>query len=181
MNLRTSIIAAASFIFMLCVWGVVAYEGEHVMSMFGQIDSYRQQIVTDEGQAATAQDLHKAFLGVGDDPHIFDQYFISATDSPDFIGGIETLAQSTGLGVNVGSVDIQQGTGGNDLVMSLSVSGSWTDILRLVRLIELLPYAASVQSIDFESSGAGGQQAAPAGKVPVAGWNADIELSVAAQ
>ena len=140
------------------------------------MNTLRDQIVSGLTQAASATSIRKAFIGLGEDPHIFDQYFISATGTPVFIGNIEDLAQSEHLTVSIGSVTQSGSAETSELNLTLSVVGSWTDALHFIHLLELLPYGATVSQVNLVSSNENGLSVA--GATSVKNWRADIQLNV---
>ena len=181
MKTRTKIICAVSILLALCAWGAVALEIQDVMGHMADVDSDTQQIVTDETDAVSTQSLRKAFYGVGEDSHIFDAYFVSATDTPVFIENIEGVAQANRLTISIGSVSIAPATGGSSLAMTVSVTGAQKDILHFVQLLELMPYAVSVAAVDLQAPDRGDGSTAAMASTSSTQWRADIQFSVAAQ
>jgi len=179
MKSSTKIIAGVSFFVALCAWGFVGGEINNILSRIASVNNLQQQITSAQSVAATTASLRKTFLGIGEDSHIFDSYFVSATDTPTFIGNIETLAQANNLNVSIASVNISSQGSEKELNITLSVIGSWTNTVNFIHLLELLPYGVTLGQVDLTSSNSSGLHVS-GGNSEATSWRADIQLGIAA-
>ena len=85
-------------------------------------------------------------------------YFVPADNIIKFITDIESLGTKTGSTVTLGSIDADPltnatiGTVGN-INARVNVEGSWTSIMKVLALIERMPFAASISHVNLSNAG----------------------------
>lgn len=79
----------------------------------------------------------------------FSKFFVNYREPVGFIETLEDLARKTGV---ILAIDLALGApGANELPLRLNIEGSERNVLRYLRLLELLPYQILVEDIGFQS------------------------------
>lgn len=79
----------------------------------------------------------------------FSKFFVNYREPVEFIETLEDLARKTG---NILSIDLALGSPGlKELPLRLNIEGSEKNVLRYLKLLELLPYQILVEDIGFQN------------------------------
>ncbi len=79
-------------------------------------------------------------------------YLLKRDDVASFIDELSRLQAASGTSMDVRSVDAKKGGVGKaaeELGLTVAVSGSWSQVMHFLSLIESLPYGVGITSIDF--------------------------------
>ena len=81
--------------------------------------------------------------------NLLSNFFINYREPVEFIETLEDLAKKTGV---ILAIDLALGVpGANELPLRLNIEGSEKNVLRYLRLLELLPNQILVEDIGFQS------------------------------
>lgn len=139
------------------------------------------------------QNVNKSAEKTSEDGVKILNYFIKPDGAIDFVSSVESTAGDFSLKYNTNSIDnvendVLGGQGKDLLKMSMTLSGSWKNILKFLTYVESLPYAVQVERVELSSTSPIASNIAPAGtssssaKAKVAAsdslWNLSITFSV---
>jgi hypothetical protein len=87
-----------------------------------------------------------------DEINVFlDSLYIPEDNAVSFIEYIESVADDAGVSLDIKKFDIENG----DLLMNIEVVGGWSQINRLLVMIENLPYYTVIEKFNLSVSNAG--------------------------
>lgn len=97
-------------------------------------------------------------------------FLVNDNNALAFIQKVESVGKESGAAVSISSLSSGAAPGSSKQAVSaiVSMNGSWQAVMRAIGLVESLPYALSVRSVNLNSS--------PAAVAPA--WSASISLSV---
>ena len=104
-------------------------------------------------EATRAQEAQNQLAGLEDDEAQISQYFVATRDVVPFLTNIESIGRTFGTKVNVVSVSAAQGKPHGHLILSVSITGSFDNVLRTVGALEYAPYDIALQSLSLDTTG----------------------------
>jgi hypothetical protein len=176
MRLRThynsfTIIAALLTVVFFTAWGVLIYRGYSIKAEIAATAG-----ATENAQAKSARllSLKNTVRDLKDDIEVIEDRFIAKDGIPAFIDMLDTQAEKAGVKININSINLDE----NDpLLQTLKIhmtgSGSWEGAVRLIDILEKLPYALEIKNLSFQKSNEDDKNAG------MWNWNANIEVKVA--
>lgn len=152
---------------------LAAVAGGYVI-WYQQLDTMRTRLVTlsDEIRTKTldrerAANARTTLATLATDEAQLESYLVSTTDIVSFLEHIESLGSAFGTDVEVASVTDDGGTPRGHLTFSLSISGSFTGVMRTLGALEYGAYAVNVRNVNLDAAiGEGGT-----------GWRATLTAS----
>jgi|GEM_PF-2445860 hypothetical protein len=170
--------------YLLLTLSVLAIFAASSAYAFMYIDTVKEaqdeSIVKAEAAAAAEQSLQAKNMETTYDNTVADRellpsFLISANDAVPFIDAVEAIGPATDAKISISS--LSSGTGGNSSVpvvtADISVVGSWGNVMRAIQMVENMPYAISVGSINLDVLSGGNSSAKSASR-----WTAVIDISV---
>ncbi len=136
----TTIISALVFIFF---FRAIQNKNEHTLVLMNTLADRM-------AQKENAQILKQKFDEVSSIKDTIDGYFVDPKDI-NFINSIESLGSSFGADVKVESFDIPQNSK-NTLSVKISSSGSFVNMMRLLVLVENMPYKLNITRAYLDKS-----------------------------
>lgn len=107
------------------------------------------------------QSLTKTYVDTGAERERLKSYFLDRDDVVSFVEAIEALGPKSGAGIKISSLSL---TGAR-----VEAEGSWSSVMRALKLSETLPYGTIVSNVRLSTSGTGD-------KAPI--WSLSYDLSV---
>lgn len=104
------------------------------------------------------ESLRKATENTSDQKQKITDLFVSTNKAVDFIGEVEGLAKASNLSYSTKSIENSDAGNLSEqnkdlLTITISTTGSWSNTIKFIRLIETLPYSVKVESVDLTSAG----------------------------
>lgn len=134
-----------------------------------QAEAERQKVSKDILALASSTAAARARLGT---------LFVPADDAVAFIQSVESVGSASGATVAISAISAslpdgaKPGTIGT-ITAHVSVSGSWSGVMRALELLEDLPYRSSVEKVSLATSIPAGDR----GSQGVRAWTASVDLS----
>ncbi len=115
---------------------VIAHKNEHASAVLVTLDSKIKNKQDSETLKNKIEELDKVHETLG-------SYFIDATRIDSFIEYLEKLGSDVGVGIKVN--DFENSLDENNvLLVELSATGKFTDVMRIIKLIENAPYQTKI-------------------------------------
>jgi len=133
--------ASAGILFGYWIWyGIVADKSSAVASL-------QDQITTKTETASRIASARVALSEIAGDEDIVRNYFISEDGVVAFINDLEAHGRAQGAEVSVLSVSTNTSSTSPSLLLSLSIKGPFSSVLRTVGTIEYAPYDLSIPEL----------------------------------
>lgn len=146
-NLIAAILFSSIFV-ILSVW-IFAWFATGVWGMPFDIQVAKSRAAALEMKRKEARAMSTLFEERREAIERFSKFFVNYREPAEFIETLEDLARKTGV---ILSIDLALGAPGvNELPLRLNIEGSEKNVLRYLKLLELLPYKILVEDIGFQS------------------------------
>jgi Tfp pilus assembly protein PilO len=143
----------------LAALGGFSYVVSYISGLSQKTSDIKSDIESKQIKINHIQNVNKSAEKTSEDGIKIVNYFIKSDGVIDFVSSVESTAGDFSLKYNTTSID----NAGNDVLaaqgkdllkMSMTLSGSWKNILRFLTYIESLPYAVRVERVELSSSAA---------------------------
>jgi len=158
----------ASALLLILLGAYVVWYGS-VRNLSAQAASLDGQITARQQDSARAASARRALDSIASDESALASHFVSAGNVVPYLEGLESQGSSLGTKIDVGSVS-QESAPQPHLALSLSIKGSFADVMRTLGTIEYGPVDAQVSNVTLDSV-PGAEGAAPV-------WTAAVTMSV---
>jgi len=179
-NTKTKIIAAAVAVFILIAgYAYLYFDFVRTNDSISADSAAISQEATQEQQVIG---LRQTVASLQKDQGLLDSLFVDNDKVADFIQSIESLADTAGvshqLSINVQPDDSLAADNKELLQFHMTTSGSWTNTIRFMTLLENMPYKVYVGSVELgegsdQVSGVSGSPQKSSGS-----WKGDFDFSV---
>ncbi len=158
MNNTTKNLYIVMLIVALCAVGGYVYATRYVSGLTQKTSDTKEEIDNLEAKYNHLQALHKAAANTSDEKGKISSYIVRPGGSVDFITNIEQVAAASRLSYNTDRIEAKDvpelGDSQKELLeVAFSASGNWSDLVRFVKLVELMPYGMKIQRVEFTSLG----------------------------
>lgn len=140
--------------FSLLVMGLYAYAFTKVFKKNERIAFLEAQVKAQAEESDNLTSIKGRIADTASSRAKLDSYFISKDGVVTFLNKFESLAAENDLLLEVNTVAIEDEVTAPELFehvrLSASVTGTWSDVYRFSRLIELMPFKVHVDLVDFE-------------------------------
>lgn len=135
----------------LVVLGLIFYEVRHKNQ---QISSVQNEISFESKKIDRLKNLQTLVETTSGDRELLDHYFLSKDNLVEFISLVEQLAKDAGVKVGLDNVGEEESENSQylNLRMNISTSGSWSDVLRYIAMLENLPYVVKLDNFILQRS-----------------------------
>lgn len=125
-------------------------QNRSVIALASDLEKFER---ADKQLSSTRSTLNQAEPDLGK----MEGYYIAADGVADFVSRIEALARENRLSIEVEGLEakeVDKQTKGfqEKLMLRIETNGSWLDTYRFLRLVELLPYKAVLESVSVARS-----------------------------
>ena len=173
------VMACAVTVFVIAVYAYMYHEvGRSIAA--GQ--EAQAAVVSGRADKARAQEFMGAYRSSASDLARLPGFFVPSDDAVAFIEAVEGLGTETGATDTISAIqanDLDGSAPGTEGAVSahVSVSGSWSEDMRVLELAELLPYQTTVSGtrLDTGSSAGGAKGSSSSGHV----WNLSFDIKAA--
>jgi len=168
LSIFTAILAVGVFIFFI---NVIKNKNRHTSAVLTTLEDKINQ----KENIAT---LEKKLIELEETRQDIDSHFVNSSQIDSFISYLEELGVDAGAEVEVKSVEIAKEE--NTIIGQLSARGTFTNVMEVVNLIEIIPYQIHVTSIYLNKSTESGATDDPS-KGKVSGpstWQADVSFKI---
>ncbi|MDR3557995.1 MAG: hypothetical protein P4L61_00535 [Candidatus Pacebacteria bacterium] len=133
----------------------------------------QQEALAASKQTTESKDRQTTFETSAASRALLPSFLVSTEDAVPFIDSVEAVGPATGSVVSISSLSsgTDSGTSYQAVTATVSASGKWTNVMRAVEMIENMPYAISVKTLNLDASSAATQKSAT-------NWTATIAISV---
>ncbi len=189
MNSKTTqLLIGLSLLALVAVAGY-AYASSYVSSLNEKTTLLRNDIQYSELKRRQLDVLRRAVADTGDEKEKIASYFIASGGAVSFVSSLESMASRGGLAYSTNSIETRSqpeldAQGKELLHIVFSASGSWSSVMKLISLIETLPYSVNIEAVDLTAEGSAAMQPEVSGSstpaAPSVGriWKAAITFSV---
>lgn len=154
MNTRTSIVILAILLSLSALGAAGLWYGyEYVVSMKDRERDLAQKIAIETERAARLQSLKGTFDRASGEKSKLEQYFfdVSEEDWLRFVEEMGSLARASGAIVDITSDPPP--VGATSLAATIKFSGTWSEVYRLLRLIETYPARVTFREFSAQAEG----------------------------
>ena len=125
----------------------------------GRAVTAQNVVASEQGNKQKAKTLTSLASSTASDREMLLTFFISSDDIVSFITAIESLGPKSGSTLNITSIDADQMVGApagkiGKARAHVDAHGSWSSVMRLLDLAEVMPYAVTISHVRLNSSGA---------------------------
>jgi hypothetical protein len=111
-----------------------------------------QRIIENRRSVATFDSLKKNISDIEASSEKIDSFFIKKDEVVSFLDTLESLASTTNTKISIQTVsDKKVAPMGSVIVVGLNAQGSYSNIHKLIRLLEEMPYQTEIQNINLSS------------------------------
>ncbi len=158
MNLKTSTSLTLSIIIALVTIGGYAYAYDQIFGLIDRTNTLKDELRTKELRLAHEQDLTKSADTTSEDKKKLSKFFVTKDGAIDVVSIIENSASRLSLQYVTNSIDTidvdSLATQNKDLLkLDMTVSGSWSNVLRFVGYLESLPFAVNIERAEIVENG----------------------------
>lgn len=168
---KTFIILIVLNIVAIILIGLVA---TFIYSNYQKVVELRRQAIDEIAKENDLKSLKEIVNGTSDERKYIQNLFVDKAKVIDFLEFIESFGNLTGAKVRVVSVDEGSVDNPTDYVaIRFETVGSWKEVFNTISLIDHIPAAISVSSLDISRN-----QAVDNGKNPILEWSAVVNARV---
>jgi len=128
-------------------------------SKAASVSAYKNEIISANYIKQFAQIMFNSYQNSRDNILLLQTFFIQKEGEVDFIEFIEQSARSQGLEVSISTVSVDSPKninmyGMEYFILDFTVKGSWSQVFNFSRMLQVLPYAHNLQSVNLIREGA---------------------------
>lgn len=138
-------------VFLLCVVGY-AFFFKHIQTLNGELREAKKELVTLDIREENKIETVSLLANTEEERKELQTYLVSIEDPTPFLENIEQLANDTGVTLEVQSLrpeDVKEAVLETQKVMvvKLFVEGRWTQLYRLISLLETMPHLTTIEKV----------------------------------
>ncbi len=164
-SIITAFIALGAFFFFI---NIIKNKNEHSSAVLTILDSKL-------AKKENADLLQKKVSELDTTRKTIDSYFIDPANIDSFVSSLEDLGTEAGANISVKDVEIAT-TQKNSILVKLSATGSFDNVMKAVLLVENAPYQLHITQISLNSNVSPTDPTAK--KKPASTWQADVSFTV---
>ena len=168
-SIITTIIVVGLFVFFL---NVIKNKNEHISAVFSALE---EKIAEKENARIFSEKISEIKLIDSN----LDDYFVNPNTIDTFVGYLEGIGPTMGVGISVNGVEVPTKTK-NLITFKLSVKGSFQNVARTISFLENIPYQINITQF-YLNKGLKSQDADELNKeidLSVTLWQADISFDI---
>jgi hypothetical protein len=106
---------------------------------------------------------------------LLPSFLVSMNNAVPFINAVEAIGPATGVTLSISSLSsgTYNASSHGVVTATISVVGNWTNVMRAIQMVENMPYAISVKSLNVDVLSSDGSLAKSAPQ-----WTAALDISV---
>lgn len=142
---NTNLILVISSILFLVLLGISVYflnviknKNKHISAVLSTLES---KMIEKEN----IKTLEKKMSELGDTHRMLGSYFVDTKNIDVFVEYLEKMGVSNNLELSVSGVDVPKGEK-NKIIVSSKMSGNFSDIMKVISLLENSPYSITIDS-----------------------------------
>ena len=183
MKNNTTKILILSIVLAVLLVGLYVYSTQYISGLVKKTAEIKEEIGKSQAVYKNAETIERSSRNIEIQKIKIASYFVPAGGAINFIADLERVAADFGLEYTTQNISEEnteeldhQGKG--FLRVTFSASGSWKNIMRLLRFVESLPYGLSIDKVDLNTDkGVPGVEDA-SGNVSARKWSATMTFSV---
>ncbi len=117
------------------------------------------QLLNDEINLNASLDASKQVIKETEkERDIINGYFVKESNVVGFLEFLENIGHTVGANIKITTVTTEKPVNENDkqkLALSIDMRGTWTSVLRYIKLLEAVPYNVEVEEVNINSLGVG--------------------------
>jgi Tfp pilus assembly protein PilO len=138
--------------------GGFSYAVRYISGLAEKTSELKTEIESKEIKIRHVLKTNKSAEKTSEDRIKLMQYFVKANGAIDFVSALEAQASNFSLKYNTNSIDNTEtdalsSQGKQLLKISMSLSGSWKNIVKFITYVESLPYALNIEKAQLTSEG----------------------------
>lgn len=133
----------------LALW---VFIGVKAHSLKDEAVSIESDMATKTSESAYLNSVRNVLKSSKSDLAAINSRFIDKDGVPSFIDLLERKAKTAGVQADFGSIVITPAdAGGGTLKLSMTGSGTWSNIIQFISVLESLPYASRIETASFST------------------------------
>ena len=138
---------------LICVGGYI-YGAQYVSSLAEKTIANKKEVELSEIRYRHLQSLERAAADTGEEKTRINNLLVQPGGAIKFVTEIESLAASHGLDYNTDVIDVRSvpeldTQNKEQLLVSFSATGRWSNVFKLIKLVETLPYLIQFEKINL--------------------------------
>lgn len=142
---NTNLILVISSIIFLILLGISVYFLNVIKNKNKHISAVLSTLEGKMIEKENIKTLEKKMAELGDTHRMLGSYFVDAKNIDVFVEYLEKMGVSNNLDLSVSGVDVPKGEK-NKIIVSSKMSGNFTDIMKVISLLENSPYNITIDS-----------------------------------
>jgi|GEM_PF-3225610 len=153
---KTKMIAVVAVVFVFAVLAAYAVLGYGVGRLSASLMNEKRHAAQTQKELNEERALARQLPVVTRDNEALAAYFLSEDEVVGFLGSVEDLGRRIGVDASASSIEVTEGEGYAELLtLSIHASGSKAAVLHMLEILETLPYASEITSVQMTKQGAG--------------------------
>ena len=145
---RIGVITMVLFVVTAAVFGYTL----HAIDQQGKVLLYKSQLVANQlVQEQTYATLDKLMRSSAGERAELTTYILTESETITFLSTIEKTATHEGVQLKTNNLHVTKGKSFDTLVASFTLSGTKSSVDQMVRVLETLPYASSLNSVALQT------------------------------
>jgi len=138
----------------------------------------KAQVVAATNEATEAKDMETVYESSESERELLPAFLVSTSNAVPFIDAVESIGPATGSTLSISSLSsgVDSVSSHSAVTATITVIGSWPNVMRAIAMIENMPYAISVQSLHLDA--VTGSVKSGSTVKPVSRWTAALSISV---
>ena len=114
----------------------------------------RAQVSTASEQTLEAKNMETIYKDTITNRAILPSFLVSVDNAVPFINAVEAIGPVTGATISISSLSsgMDNDSSHNVVTATISAVGAWANVMRAVQIVENMPYAISIKSLNMDVS-----------------------------
>lgn len=144
---ETKFVGIVSLIFFMVAIGALVWVLLQINHGGDQLKTYTTTIANNAAEQKQFETLHDLVEKTADDRAALQQFLLTKDKTVDLLAQIESIGQQQGAIVTTKSLQVKsEKNSDEELVISFEVTGSQEAVMRMLKILETLPYHSTVQT-----------------------------------
>jgi hypothetical protein len=140
-----------------------------------EADAIKTAVSVADKHTLEAENMKIIYNNTVSDRALVPSFLVSVDDAVPFIDAVEAIGPATGVTLSISSLSSGTDNASSHGIVTATISavGNWTNVMRAVQMVENMPYAISIKSINMDVLSSDGSSAKSTPH-----WTAALDISV---
>lgn len=130
------------------------YGAKYIEGLISKATQSKEEIEKLQVKIGHLKALHQAAQDTNNDKAKINSYIVQEGGSVSFITELEQLALNLGLNYNTDRIESESAPdldpqGKELLAVSFMVQGTWSNVFKFIKMVELMPHSISIEKVDL--------------------------------